>query len=98
MTAIFISFSGIIRQEKDPGGEAVVDGPTQGKEGTCSFQDLVEHSGHLSLVSTQGHMISFFYVLVLFFFSFCQKKRGESLTILGEIYQFLVEINCLFSR
>ncbi|XP_044781830.2 TFIIA-alpha and beta-like factor isoform X2 [Bubalus bubalis] len=91
---------GIIRQENDHGGEAVVDSPTRGKEGTCSFQDLVEHSGHLSLVSTQAHMISFFYVLLLFFFffSFCQEKMGEALTILGELYQFLVEINYLFSR
>ena len=79
MTAIFISFSGIIRQEKDPGGEVLVDSPTQGKEGTCSFQDLVEHSGHLSLVSTQGHMISFFYVLVLFFFFFLPEKKGRIL-------------------
>ena len=78
----------------------MVDSPTRGKEGTCSFQDLVEHSGHLSLVSTQAHMISFFYVLLLFFFffSFCQEKMGEALTILGELYQFLVEINYLFSR
>lgn len=77
----------------------MVDSPAQGKEGTCSFQDLVEHSGHLSLVSTQGHMISFFYVLLLFFFFFlCQEKMREALTILGEIYQFLVEINYLFSR
>ena len=78
MTAIFISFSGLIRQEKDPGGEAVVGGPTQGKEGTCSFQDLVEHSGHLSFMSTQGHMISFFYVLVLFFFFLFARKKGEN--------------------
>lgn len=63
----------------------------------ASFRGLVEHSRHLSLVSTQGHMISFFYVLLLFF-SFCQEEMGESLTILGEIYQFLVEINYLFSR
>ena len=58
----------------------MVDSPTRGKEGTCSFQDLVEHSGHLSLVSTQAHMISFFYVLLLFFFFFfLPGKNGRSL-------------------